>query len=37
MKQIINIKPRQVIILSEIEDKIKSARNSNDYLLINFR
>lgn len=36
MKQIINLKPRQVLLLTEIEDKVKSARSSNDYLLINF-
>lgn len=36
MKQIINLKPRQVIVLKEIEDKVKTARTGNDYLLVNF-
>ena len=36
MKQIINLKPRQTISLNEIENKVKSARNSNDYILVNF-
>ena len=36
MKAIMSIKPREKITLSDLENKIKSARNSNDYVLINF-
>ena len=30
------LKPREKVTLSDLENKIKSARNSNDYVLINF-
>jgi len=36
MKQIINAKPKERLLLNDIETKIKNARNSNDYILINF-
>lgn len=36
MKSIVNLKPKEKISLSDIENKIKSARNSNDYVLVNF-
>lgn len=36
MKSIVNLKPKEKLSLSDIENKIKSARNSNDYVLINF-
>jgi len=38
MKTIINLKPKQRLEnLNDLENKIKQARNSNDYVLINFR
>lgn len=36
MKQLINLQPRQKLLLNEIETKMKNARNSNDYILVNF-
>lgn len=36
MKQIINAKPKQRLLLNELEQKVRNARNSNDYILINF-
>ena len=36
MKSIINLKPKEKLSLSDIEQKMKSARNSNDYVLVNF-
>lgn len=36
MKQIINMKPKDRISLNEIEIKLTNARNSNDYILVNF-
>lgn len=36
MKQVINVKPRQRLLLNDIEIKVRSARNSNDYILVNF-
>lgn len=36
MKSIINVKPREDLNLNDLESKIKSARNSNDYVLVNF-
>lgn len=36
MKSIINVKPKDRLVLSDIETKVRSARNSNDYILINF-
>lgn len=36
MKQIINMKPKDRISLNEIETKLSNARNSNDYILVNF-
>lgn len=36
MKQIINMKPKDRISLNDIETKITNARNSNDYILVNF-
>lgn len=36
MKQIINMKPKDRISLNEIEIKLANARNSNDYILVNF-
>lgn len=36
MKSIINLKPKEKLSLSDVEQKIKSARNSNDYVLVNF-
>lgn len=36
MKQIINIKPKDKLLLNDVETKLKNARNSNDYILVNF-
>ena len=36
MKHIINLPPKQKLLLNDLENKIKNARNSNDYILINF-
>lgn len=36
MKTIINLKPREDLNLNDLENQIKSARNSNDYVLVNF-
>lgn len=36
MKHIINLSPKQKILLNDLENKVKNARNSNDYVLINF-
>lgn len=36
MKYILNYKPKEKPLLNDIETKIKSARNSNDYILVNF-
>lgn len=36
MKSIIDIKPKDKLLLNDLEAKIKSARNSNDYVLVNF-
>lgn len=30
------MKPKEKLSLSDLEQKVKSARNSNDYVLINF-
>lgn len=37
MKHIIYVKPRDNIKEKELQDKLKSARSSWDYVLINFR
>lgn len=36
MKQIINLKQTEQLKLNEIENKLKNARNSCDYILVNF-
>ena len=36
MKSIMNLKPKDKVILNDLESKIKNARNSNDYVLVNF-
>lgn len=36
MKKIINLKPREPLQLNEMENYIKSARNSNDYVQVFF-
>lgn len=36
MKSIMNLKPKDKITLNDLESKIKNARNSNDYVLVNF-
>lgn len=36
MKQIITLKPKSKLNLSDLENMVKSARNSNDYVLVNF-
>ena len=36
MKSIIDLKPKDKLILNDLETKIKNARNSNDYVLVNF-
>ena len=36
MKHIINLKPRDRLPLNTMENYVKDARNSNDYILINF-
>lgn len=35
-KQIIEVKPRVRLLLNDIESKVRSARNSNDYILVKF-
>lgn len=37
MKHIIDVKPRDNINERELQEKLKSARSSWDYILINFR
>lgn len=36
MKHIVNLKPREKLLLNDMEKSVKDARNSNDYVLINF-
>lgn len=36
MKRIIDLKPKEKLNLNDVEKYIKSARNSNDYILIKF-
>lgn len=36
MKYIINLKKKEQLKLNDIENKIRSARNSNDYVLVNY-
>ena len=36
MKSIIDLKPKDKLVLNDLETKIKNARNSNDYVLVNF-
>lgn len=36
MKKIITVKPRETLSLNDLEYDIKNARNSNDYILVNF-
>lgn len=36
MKSVINLKPKDRLVLSDIETKMRSARSSNDYILVNF-
>ena len=36
MKHIVNLKPRDRLLLNDMENKIKDARSSNDYILVNF-
>lgn len=36
MKHVINLKPREKLLLNDMEKSVKDARNSNDYVLINF-
>ena len=36
MKHIINLPPKQKLLLNDLEMKIKNARNSNDYVQVNF-
>lgn len=36
MKYIVTYKPRERVMLNDMETKMKSARNSNDYVLVNF-
>lgn len=36
MKHIINLKPREKLLLNDVEKSVKDARNSNDYVLFNF-
>lgn len=35
-KQIIDLKPRVELLLKSLDEKVRSARTSNDYILINF-
>ena len=35
-KQIIEVKPRVRLLLNDVENKVRSARNSNDYILVKF-
>lgn len=36
MRQLMTLLPKQRALLNEIETKLKDARNSNDYIQINF-
>ena len=36
MKYVVNLKPKEQLNLNDIEKKVKSARNSNDCILVNF-
>ena len=36
MKSIIDLKPKDKLVLNDLETRIKNARNSNDYVLVNF-
>ena len=36
MKYIMTVKPKERVSLNDLENKIKNARNSNDYILVNF-
>lgn len=36
MKSILELKPKDKLTLNDLENKIKSARNSNDYVLVHF-
>ena len=36
MKYIINLKTKQKLELNDIQTKMRSARNTNDYILVNF-
>lgn len=36
MKQIIKVPVRERLLLNELEPKLKSARNSNDYIMVYF-
>lgn len=36
MKQVLNVVPRDKLSLSDLENQIKSARASNDYIVVNF-
>lgn len=36
MKAIINLKPKEQVLLNDIETKVRNARNTNDYILVNF-
>lgn len=35
-KQIIEVKPRERLLLNDVEKKVRTARNSNDYIMIKF-
>lgn len=35
-KQIIEAKPRERLLLNDVEKKVRTARNSNDYILVKF-
>lgn len=35
-KQIIEVKPRVRLLLNDVENKVRNARNSNDYILVKF-
>ena len=36
MKYIVNLNPKDRLLTNEVESQVRNARNSNDYILVNF-
>lgn len=36
MKSVITLQPKERLAISDVEQKVKNARNSNDYVLVRF-